>query len=101
MNVQIVWWMGGSEMFKRQGKFANHPFVDPFILHPSQKKQVSEIVVVSIGGPKTVEIIRQSDLVLGVDKGILVKVFRCNISHCLIVSVLKQATAKKYHQDTS
>lgn len=38
-----------------------------------EKKQVSEIVVVSIGGPKTVEIIRQSALALGVDKGILVK----------------------------
>lgn len=38
-----------------------------------EKKLVSEIIAVSIGGPKTIEILRGSALALGVDKAILVK----------------------------
>jgi electron transfer flavoprotein beta subunit len=38
-----------------------------------EAKKVTEIVAVSIGGPKTIEILRGSALALGVDKAILIK----------------------------
>ncbi len=53
-----------------------------------QKKILGEVVAVSIGGPKTAEILRNAALAMGADRAIHVKVSSCHYaSLCLFLFI--------------
>jgi len=65
-----------------------------------EKKLLSEIVAVSIGGPKTVEILRGSALALGVDKAILIKLPKDDIEvESLAVAKILKGVVDKVKPD--